>query len=608
MTRNRTRQEYEPPTPTADPLTRRSLLAKAKAAAGDAMDEASALAELETQSRRWGECQAVDAPYDPETMIGLVEMSAHLSPNIDGYIANIDGYGHQFVPAAPWMADLTSEAARIGLADAMRFEAWAEAQDAADGALPALPPPAGDDQIEAGLAGLDEQLERERFQAEAWFANCGMDRSWADLRRALRKDRESHGWACLEYIRDARGQLRRLAYVPAYTVRPVVDLGEAVEVEDPDPVTVLSRGRTVRVQRRFRRYVQIVQGRRVYFKSPGDPRVVSRLTGKVYADEKALRQPEERDGEGKDAPTAHELLWFADHNPRTPCPPPRWVGALLRVLGSREADETNYYHLKNKTMSGGILFVFGGRVPVGVKERLESRLVNELQGSKNTGRILVVEAMPVGASPNERTVLPQMQFQSLRDANPSDAMFSKYDAEAADAIGATFRQSPLLRGRTPSDLNRATAEAALHFTEQQVYQPEREAFDWLVNKFLLPEIGVRLLRFRSNSAPARSLSEITDLLKVVAPAGVLVPEEMRALVGDVLNTPLERIEDAWVRWPMPMTLAGITAPDSAGAPPDELAELSADMEKTKARVAQITADELRLAGVAADVQAGWMAP
>jgi capsid portal protein len=282
------------------------------------------------------------------------------------------------------------------------------------------------------------------------------------------------------------------------------------------------------------------------------------------------------------------------------------VGALLRVLGSREADETNYYHLKNKTMSGGILYVFGGRVPTGVKERLEARLVNELQGSKNTSRILVVEAMPVGSSPNERTVLPQMQFQSLRDANTTDAMFSKYDAEAADAIGATFRQSPLLRGRTPSDLNRATAEAALHFTEQQVYQPEREAFDWMVNKFLMPEIGVRLLRFRSNSAPARSLSEVTDLLKVVAPAGLMVPEEMRTLIGDVLNTPLERIEDAWARWPMPMTLAGITAPDSAGAPPDELAQVSADMEKVKATVSSIVADELRLAGVAADVQAGWM--
>lgn len=608
MTRNRTREEYQPPKVDADPLTRRALLAKAKAAAGDAMDEATALAELEAQSRRWGECQAVDAPYDPETMIGLVEMSAHLSPNIDGYVANIDGYGHQFAPAAPWMADLTSEAARVAAADALRFEAWAQARDAMDGGPAPLPAPIDDATVEATLAQLDEDLERERFLAEAWFANCGMDRSWADLRRALRWDREAHGWGCLEFLRDARGQLRRLAYVPAYTVRPVVDLGEAVEVEDPDPVTVLSRGRTVRVQRRFRRYVQIVQGRRIYFKSPGDPRVVSRLTGAVYADEAALRKPEDRGGEGPDALPAHELLWFAGHNPRTPCPPPRWVGALLRVLGSREADETNYYHLKNKTMSGGILFVFGGRVPTGVKERLEARLVNELQGSKNTSRILVVEAMPVGSSPNERTVLPQMQFQSLRDANTTDAMFSKYDAEAADAIGATFRQSPLLRGRTPSDLNRATAEAALHFTEQQVYQPERESFDWLVNKFLMPEIGVRLLRFRSNSAPARSLSEVTDLLKVVAPAGIMVPEEMRALVGDVLNAPLERVEDAWARWPMPMTLAGIPSPESAGAPPEELAQVSADMEKIKQTVAQITADELRLAGVAADVQAGWMAP
>lgn len=607
MTRSKRREDYEPPRVPADLLTRRALLAKAKAAAGDAMDEASALTELEAQARRWGECQAVDAPYDPETLIGLVEMSAHLSPNIDGYIANIDGYGHQLAPCEPWMADLTSEAASVAVRDLLRVEDWAESQDATDeqGVAP-LPPPVDDARVESTLAMLDEQIERESYIGKAWFANCGLDRSWQDIRRDVRWDREANGWGCIEFIRDATGKLRRIGYIPAYTVRPVVDLGEAIEVEEQDALTLLSRNRTVRIMKRFRRYVQIVNARRVYFKSPGDPRVISRTTGKIYPNLAALRKPDDRGGEGKDAMAAHELLWVSGHNPRTPCPPPRWIGALLRVLGSREADETNYYHLKNKTMSGGILFVFGGRVPAGVKERLEARLINELQGSRNTSRILVVEAMPVGAAPGERSLQPQMQFQSLRDANPSDAMFSKYDQESADAIGATFRQSPLLRGRTPSDLNRATAEAALHFAEQQVYQPERESFDWLVNQYIMPEIGVHLLKFRSNSAPARSLQEITDLLKVAAPAGALLPEEQRALLGDVLNISLERIEDSWARWPMPMTLAGIMSPDSESAPQDELRQVSQDMEMIKAKVAQITSDELRLSGVEADVEAGWI--
>jgi hypothetical protein len=335
--------------------------------------------------------------------------------------------------------------------------------------------------------------------------------------------------------------------------------------------------------------------------------VVSRTTGKVYPTLEALRQPPERDGEGPEALPAHELLWVAGHNPRTPCPPPRWVGALLRVLGSREADETNYYYLKNKTMSGGILFVFGGRVPQGVKDRLEARLLNEMQGSRNTGRIMVVEAQPSATPPGERSLMPSMSFQSLRDANHTDALFSKYDAEAADAIGATFRQSPLLRGRTPSDLNRATAEAALHFTEQQVYQPEREAWDWLINRYILPEIGVELLRFRSNSPPARSPQEVADLVKAVAPFGGLLPSEIRALTADVLNTPMEQVDAPWVNWPMPMTLAGMPSPDSTDAPPEALAEVTADMAKMQARVAAIASEELRLGGVEADVRAGWIA-
>ena len=46
------------------------------------------------------------------------------------------------------------------------------------------------------------------------------------------------------------------------------------------------------------------------------------------------------------------------------------------------------------------------------------------------------------------------------------------------------------------DFNRATAESALRFAEDQVFQPERDEFDFLMNRKVLADMGIRFWRFR----------------------------------------------------------------------------------------------------------------
>jgi capsid portal protein len=74
---------------------------------------------------------------------------------------------------------------------------------------------------------------------------------------------------------------------------------------------------TVRSRRRMRRYVQVQSTECVYFKSFGDPRVVSRSTGRVFDDIAALKAAKPDDG------PATELLHFAIHSPRSPYGVPR---------------------------------------------------------------------------------------------------------------------------------------------------------------------------------------------------------------------------------------------------------------------------------------------
>ena len=469
-----------------------------------------------------------------------------------------------------------------------------------------------DAEVDKAREMLRDELRRQGYLFEAWFKNCCSDRSFVELRRNVREDIKTHGWGGIEFLRDGYGRLKRLAYVPGYTIRPMADRGDLVDVTEDDAITPLSEGRQVMVKRRFRIYVQIVGGSKVYFKSPGDPRTISRTTGRVYRDLAAMRRPVEADppGEGADAQTANELLYLSDHDPTTPCPPPVWIGNLVSVLGVREADETNYYYLADKALPAGMLFVHGGRLSRGVKERIESRIKNELAGAQGTGKLLVVEANPTGGNPNERSVLPSITFQSLREMHTNDALFTAYDERTADRIGASFRLSPMLRGYTPSTLNRATANAALYFAEQQVFQPERDEFDWVINKSVMPEIGLTLLRFQSKSPPTKSAEEYAKLVQATAPHGGWTPNEIRDQVSDLLNRPMAKFDEDWANAPMVLTLAG-GAPggeDLGGMDEVSASEISKRLRSIEARVSTMVTEELRAMGYDMEARSAFIGP
>ncbi len=607
------------------PLSVRQVLAKAAVLTGRQVDESAALAAMEKTSDMYGEEGAVTPPYDPESLLNYVEMTPHLSPNIAAYQQNIEGYGYQAQLSEPWMDDMDSDEATEAVRNAMQIERWVDQEEAAfeatnkadddqdesvdeDGQPVDEGEEVTDEEVQSKLKEIVIQIRRERFIFDSFFKHCCSGMSFIKLRRITRGDIEAHGWGGWEMLMDGFQRLKRLNYIPGYTIRPLKDDSQLVEIAEEDPVTPLSSGREITVHRRFRRYVQIVDDRRTFYKSPGDPRVISRTTGKIYESVEDMRKPEDDGGEGEEAKEANQLLYIPLHDPRTPCPPPRWIGNLLAVLGVREADESNYFYLNSNAIPPGILFVAGGKVPRDMKNRLENQMNEELKGAANSHKIMVVEAHPMRLKGEERTLLPSMQFESLRDAQQNDATFTSYDERSADRIGASFRLPPMLRGYTPKNLNRATAIAALSFAEQQVFEPERDEIDWIINKYILPLIGVNYLKFRSNSPPTRSPAEIAELIKVAAPHGGLLPYEIRTLIGDALNRAVTRVDEEWTKWPMPMTLSGL---GDAGTPEGQdqvetIAALAHKLDQMQKRVEAIITEELRAVGFDGEVSSSFL--
>ena len=635
-------------------LSPRQILAKGAVLTGNAVDEATALVTIDDTNDMFRSESAVTPDYDPLALINFVEITPHVKPSIDAYAHNIEGYGYRRILKQPWMEDLESDEARDAVRAAMIIEQWAQSQedalaadsekselkdriaeltakrnaavskgctartvakwqkeiDAAQEGLDedGLGDPDGqfeeitDEDINAKLRQLEIDIRREEFAFDAFFEHCCSTMSFTKLRRIVRQDIETHGWGCMEMERDGYERLRRLSYVPAYTIRPLVDPGELIEVLELDPVSPISdEDRQISVKRRFQIFVQIVRSQKVYFKSPGDPRVISRTTGKVYKSETEMRH---KDNEGKDAHPANELLWISLHSPKSLMPPPRWIGNLLQVLGGREADETNYFYLKNNAIPYGLLFCSGGSIPNDIKDRLEYEINSEIRGSEGAGKVLVIQAKPMGkASSDGRNVLPELEYKSLRDAHEKDSLFTGYDERGADRIGASFRLSPILRGYTPTNLNRATALAAIMLAEQQVFEPEREDIDWIINKNILRALAIRYLLFVSNSPATRSVEDVAEIIKVAAPNGGLVPSEIRELIEDLFNRKFTKIKDGWTQVPMVMTLAGMGDAGQGGQPDglegqvgDEETDVGRALATIEARVSSVVHDTMSAYG------------
>jgi capsid portal protein len=230
---------------------------------------------------------------------------------------------------------------------------------------------------------------------------------------------------------------------------------------------------------------------------------------------------------------------------------PRWVGALLAVLGSRQMEEVNYLYFENKSVPPLALLISGGRLSESSVPRIERFIEENLKGKTNFHKILILEAE--GGQGENRA---RIELRPLTDAQQQDALFQVYDERNIDKVGGAFRLPRLLRGES-KDFNRATAESALRFAEDQVFQPERDEFDYLINRKLLADMGIRFWRFRSQTPVTRDPERMTAMVEKLVRVGVLTPEEGRFLAGDIFNREFRKIGDDWTKRPITLTLAGI---------------------------------------------------
>ena len=130
----------------------------------------------------------------------------------------------------------------------------------------------------------------------------------------------------------------------------------------------------ISILKKFRKFVQIVDNEKVFFKEFGDPRIMNCRTG-MYDDD---TQPDDK---------ASSIIFFNVYCPYTPYGLPRYIGQLLNIQGNRKAEELNYtYFMDGRHMPMAIIVENG---------KLTEDSVNTISGAKGDKarhKYLILEA------------------------------------------------------------------------------------------------------------------------------------------------------------------------------------------------------------------------
>jgi PBSX family phage portal protein len=512
-------------------------------------DVSRAIQNVEEDEQFFQEKGALEPPYDPRILNLLFEHSNALRQNVDAYATNIDGFGHAFSAVVDLESDSTLDDVRALIV----MERLGE-----DGVIDPNAPEPSDEETSQRIKQLANEQRAETLKLAAFFDDCS-DISFADLRRQTRQDIEITGNGYWEVVRDRVGKIARFHLLESFTMR-LTKLDRELTDFKVKRRTLTQEFEEVTRRRRFRRFLQRVGRDAVYFKEFGDPRVISTRTGKAYADKAALEKEE------PEASEASEVMHFRVPSSRSAYGIPRWIGNLLSVLGSRQSEEVNFNYFENKSVPPLAVLVSGGRLTKDSVTKLENFIKDNIRGKANFHKILVIEAEGDNSSAFENSGRMKVELKPLTEAQAQEGLFQGYDERNIDKVGMSFRLPRMLRGDT-RDFNRSTAMAALDFAERQVFEPERQSFDYRMNRDILPQLNIKRWRMKSNGPTQRDPESLAKMIHDLQ--DFMTPNTMLELSQQVFNRNFARINAPWGDQPLKLTLATMNAKPVSETPEAE---------------------------------------
>lgn len=454
-------------------------------------------------------------PYNPNQLAHLREESDILGSCIDAYATNIVGFGYN---------------------------------------------------VQSDIELDDEENPKVDDELRAYrnlFKYCNIDSSFTRIMKQVIADREMIGWGAFEVIPGGDGKPAGFTHIPAQELRLCAKQSKAIDVEwhIKDDDGAIS---TITLKKKFRKFVQIINGKLMYFKEFGDPRPMNCRTGE-YMD----------DVTEEDEATA--VVFFNIYCPYTPYGLPRYMGTLLNICGSREAQELNYNYFKSGRHIPMAIVVNNGHLTSDSENALKDTI-----GKKAEHKYLLLEAEPnekavqmLGEDDKDRVTV---DIKPLATVMQQDGLFQEYCKNNRDVIRASFRLPPLYTGES-QDYNRATADTAKAETEEQVFQPERNELEDEINNLFKNAMDVYDVSLHFNAPVINDDESKANALKAYHEMGGMTPNIARRQVSQIIGEEIEPIEQEWGDIPLNVFLSRKDVLNSKNENPFENSENTQENEE-----------------------------
>jgi PBSX family phage portal protein len=373
------------------------------------------------------------------------------------------------------------------------------------------------------------EADNEYESLNGFFGCCNADgQDITELRKSLGLDYWTLGRFAIEVVRNMDGTIGELYRIPQSHFYMTKLDKEPTEFEMMIRNPSTGRYEPVVKRKRFRRYFQQVDGKKVFFKEIGDPRPISLKDGKPTND---------LDGLANEC-IFHAMTWSDDNPYGEPC----WIGTLKKIAGFHKAEQTNYYYLNNRGVPEMMILVSGGSLGPDNMDILENK-IKQLKGPENTGKSIILEAPPTqrGEFAGEKEMAPKIEIVPLVNKYIKDAMFQDYQKSGATAVRSSFGISPIILGMA-EEHNQATARAALITAEQQTFKPEREAIDRLFNSKILAVMEINYITYRSLG---NNTTDQTLIARALGPFKDAMPmDAIWLLIGDTMKIEMPDLDES----------------------------------------------------------------
>jgi PBSX family phage portal protein len=364
------------------------------------------------------------------------------------------------------------------------------------------------------------------------------NQSFTTVRKEMRTDLETTGNGYLEIIRTQGGEIGLIYQADSRYIRLQKKQKDSQQIR-----VKMRRGNkdiTVTVGKRFRKYVMITStARNAYrwFKEYGDPRKMDCTTGK-YEGEEGYKAGNE----------ATEILHFKIGTDTYGVP--RWSGNVMNAMGLHSADYVNYDLFENQVVPPLAIMVSGGKLTNESVQDITSILVQK-KGLENFHKVLVLEAQSEGDLGQSTST--KIDIKEISTARKEDSMFVNYVDGGEHRIRGSFRLPPLYLGRADT-YSKSTADSSKMVAEEQVFVPERELFDEIMNLTIMEELGAKYHSFKSKGPRLITGEQIIDGFREFGRLGVFTINEGIRVANKTLGLDITTYNQKWADYPVAIVL------------------------------------------------------